>query len=59
MTVKLGKAGTSTDLMISNSKPGKGKHGEKKWLSDTQHNEIHQNSLSIMILDTYGKCHLC
>jgi hypothetical protein len=57
MILKLGKAGMSTDLMISDSKPGKGKHGEKKWLSNTQHSEIHQNVTQL--LDTYGEFHLC
>jgi hypothetical protein len=58
--LKLCKAGTSTDLMISDSKPGKGKHGERKNGSAT-HNimKFIKTPLSIMIMDTYGECHLC
>ncbi len=40
--LKLGKDSVSTDLMIKDSNLGS--TVRKKWLSDTQHIELHQNT---------------
>jgi hypothetical protein len=40
---KSNDAGVSIDLIIKDFNLGKGKHCEKKWLSDTPHNDIHPN----------------
>jgi hypothetical protein len=42
--LKLGKDSVSTDLMIKGFQSKKVSTGRKKWLSDTQHIELHQNT---------------